>query len=237
MGVLEQLLRETLGGADGSAGTVVAPQSSSLIEGVIAMLAAQSGAQGGSAGGGIQALARMFQKQGLGDVFASWVGAGQNAAISPEQLGQVFGGDQLSHISQRAGVSTGEGLGMLAQVLPLVIDRLTPQGQVPKQDPLLDLGQRLLGQLGGATGGTRMAGDKPKPDFSNVTSGSSSTAPPPAKPAAKTYTVVAGDSLSKIAKKFYGNANQWKKIFEANTDIIKNPDLIKPGQTLKIPDA
>ena len=53
----------------------------------------------------------------------------------------------------------------------------------------------------------------------------------------KTYTVVAGDSLSKIAKKFYGNANQWKKIFEANTDIIKNPDLIKPGQTLKIPDA
>jgi len=84
-----------------------------------------------------------------------------------------------------------------------------------------------------------MAGDKPKPDFSNVTSGSSSTAPAPApaKPAARTYTVVAGDNLSKIAKNFYGDANKWKKIFEANRDIIKNPDLIKPGQTLKIPDA
>ena len=81
-----------------------------------------------------------------------------------------------------------------------------------------------------------MAGDKPKPDFSNVTSGSSSTAPAPATPAAKTYTVVAGDSLSKIAKKLYGDANKWKKIFEANKDIIKNPDLIHPGQVLKLPD-
>ena len=60
--------------------------------------------------------------------------------------------------------------------------------------------------------------------------------PPPARPAEKTYTVVAGDSLSKIAKKFYGDANKWKKIFEANKDQIKNPDLIKPGQTFKIPD-
>ncbi len=84
-----------------------------------------------------------------------------------------------------------------------------------------------------------MAGDKPKPDFSNVVSGSSSTAPPPIvkPPAVKTYTVVAGDSLSKIAKQFYGDANKWKKIFEANKDVIKNPDLIKPGQTFKIPDA
>jgi nucleoid-associated protein YgaU len=81
-----------------------------------------------------------------------------------------------------------------------------------------------------------MIGDKPKPDFSNVRSGSSSTALPPVRPAEKTYTVVAGDSLSKIAKKFYGDANKWKKIFEANKDQIKNPDLIKPGQTFKIPD-
>ncbi len=82
-----------------------------------------------------------------------------------------------------------------------------------------------------------MAGDKSKPDFSNVKSGSSSTAPPPAQPAPRTYTVVAGDSLSKIAKKHYGDANKWKKIFEANRDIIQNPDLIKPGQVLKLPDA
>jgi nucleoid-associated protein YgaU len=81
----------------------------------------------------------------------------------------------------------------------------------------------------------------PDNDFSDVVSGSSSTAPsatpagaPP--PQARTYVVVAGDSLSKIAKKFYGNANAWKKIFDANTDRIKNPDVIQPGWTLKIPE-
>jgi len=98
-----------------------------------------------------------------------------------------------------------------------------------------------------------MPDDKPKPDFSNVRSGGSSTAPaapPPtqapatpkpapatATPAPRTYTVASGDSLSKIAKKFYGDANQWKRIFEANRDTVKNPDLIRPGQVLKIPDA
>jgi nucleoid-associated protein YgaU len=51
-----------------------------------------------------------------------------------------------------------------------------------------------------------------------------------------TYTVAAGDSLSKIAKHFYGDANKYMKIFEANTDQLKNPDLIKPGQVLRIPD-
>ena len=47
--------------------------------------------------------------------------------------------------------------------------------------------------------------------------------------------VVAGDSLSKIAKREYGDASQWKKIHEANKDTIKNPDLIHPGQTLRLP--
>jgi nucleoid-associated protein YgaU len=83
-----------------------------------------------------------------------------------------------------------------------------------------------------------------KPDFSNVKSGSSSTAPSPAPkvgaappaPAPRTYTVAKGDSLSKIAKKFYGDANEWNRIFEANRDTVKNPDQIRPGQVLTIPD-
>jgi len=66
------------------------------------------------------------------------------------------------------------------------------------------------------------------PDFSNVQSGSSSTA-------TKIYEVVSGDSLSKIAKREYGNANDWPRIFEANKDIIKDPNKIFPGQKLKIP--
>ncbi len=52
----------------------------------------------------------------------------------------------------------------------------------------------------------------------------------------RTYTVSAGDSLSKIAKNFYGNANQYMKIFEANKDKLSDPDKIKPGQELVIPD-
>lgn len=75
----------------------------------------------------------------------------------------------------------------------------------------------------------------PQADFSDVEGGSSSTAPAPSTD--QTYTVVKGDSLSKIAKRVYGDAQQWRKIFEANTDQIKNPDLIHPGQTLKIPGA
>lgn len=93
--------------------------------------------------------------------------------------------------------------------------------------------------------------EKPQADFSNVQSGSSSTAPAPVAEAPvpdlgptsgtsgseQSYTVVAGDSLSKIARHFYGDANKWPRIHEANRDQIKNPDLIYPGQKLRIPTA
>ncbi len=96
--------------------------------------------------------------------------------------------------------------------------------------------------------------EKPKADFSNVQSGSSSTAAdpiaPPVDPAPTgttgttapaggatdgSYTVASGDSLSKIAKREYGDMNQWRRIYEANKDQISDPDLIHPGQKLRIP--
>jgi len=80
-----------------------------------------------------------------------------------------------------------------------------------------------------------MGNETDQPDFSNVQSGVESTAPDAPPPAEQTYTVQSGDTLSKIAKQFYGNANAWKQIFDANTDQLSNPDLIKPGQVLKIP--
>jgi nucleoid-associated protein YgaU len=80
-----------------------------------------------------------------------------------------------------------------------------------------------------------------KPDFSNVRSGGSSTAPAAPEPTttsgSRTYVVVKGDTLSGIAKREYGNANKWPTIYEANKDVIKDPDLIYPGQQLRIPGA
>jgi len=61
------------------------------------------------------------------------------------------------------------------------------------------------------------------------------SAAPPSANGARTYTVQAGDSLSKISKKYYGDANQYMKIFEANRDALNDPNKIFPGQTLKIP--
>jgi len=62
------------------------------------------------------------------------------------------------------------------------------------------------------------------------------TEPTNITPTGKTYTVVKGDSLSKIAKREYGDVREWKKIYEANKDVIDNPDLIEPGQDLIIPE-
>jgi nucleoid-associated protein YgaU len=95
----------------------------------------------------------------------------------------------------------------------------------------------------------KLLGKQKKPEatprgFEGVRSGSESTlrkeapapAPPPVSaPAERVYVVVSGDSLSKISKQYYGDANQWRKIYEANRDQIKNPDLIHPGQKLIIP--
>lgn len=80
--------------------------------------------------------------------------------------------------------------------------------------------------------------NRPKADFSDVESGSSSTAPRPStQETGRSYTVRKGDSLSKIAKREYGDAQKWRRIYDANRDIVNDPDLIYPGQVLRIPEA
>jgi nucleoid-associated protein YgaU len=63
----------------------------------------------------------------------------------------------------------------------------------------------------------------------------SAVSAPAAEEKVEYYTIQKGDSLSKIAKKYYGNAMAYPKIFEANREVIKNPDLIFPGQVIRIP--
>jgi len=82
--------------------------------------------------------------------------------------------------------------------------------------------------------------DEKEPDFSNLRGGSSTTAPASSSSAVATaettYTVVEGDTLSGIAKRHYGEANKWRRIYEANRDVIDDPDLIYPGQNLRLPE-
>lgn len=86
---------------------------------------------------------------------------------------------------------------------------------------------------GGSESTARKVEPDRKADFSKVRGGSGSTAE---RVGEQTYTVVKGDNLSAISKKFYGTANRWQEIFEANRDQLDDPDLIHPGQTLRIPD-
>ena len=75
-----------------------------------------------------------------------------------------------------------------------------------------------------------------RPDFSNVQSAVTSTEEI-VNPPEQSYTVEKGDNLSKIAKHFYGKSSAWPTIFEANRDQLDDPDKIKPGQVLRIPNA
>ena len=81
------------------------------------------------------------------------------------------------------------------------------------------------------------SGKRPLGAVGNVGAASGASAPAAASstPLGRGYTVQPGDSLSKIAKKIYGDANRWKEIWEANQAKIPNPDLIHPGLELQIP--
>ncbi len=72
---------------------------------------------------------------------------------------------------------------------------------------------------------------RPAPSTTSNTPG----APRTSAPTQREYVIKSGDSLSKIAKQFYGNAGEWKKIHEANKATIKDPNLIHPGQKIIIP--
>jgi uncharacterized protein YidB (DUF937 family) len=96
-----------------------------------------TGGMGGMGGmGGLGALLELFQQKGYGDQARSWVGTGQNQPIPPDALSQIFGGNQLSQIASQAGVSEEEARTGLSQLLPQVVDELTPQGQLPEPDQL-----------------------------------------------------------------------------------------------------
>jgi uncharacterized protein YidB (DUF937 family) len=94
---------------------------------------------GGGLLGGLGGLLDKLQKGGLSDAANSWVGTGQNTPVSPAQLGSALGPDIIKTLAQRSGLSEEEITRQLSQVLPGVVDKLTPQGRVPTLAELSDM--------------------------------------------------------------------------------------------------
>jgi uncharacterized protein YidB (DUF937 family) len=83
------------------------------------------------AGGGLNRLMSGMQSAGLEDKAKSWISHGANASISPDEVKQVVGQNQIADVAARAGVSHDEAAALIAQALPAVVDHVTPDGTVP----------------------------------------------------------------------------------------------------------
>ena len=90
--------------------------------------------------GGVSGLVKLFQERGLEGIVSSWIGTGQNMPISSEQIQQVLGGDTLKKVSETTGLPVENLSSDLANLLPMVIDKLTPNGEVSDSHSLLAQG-------------------------------------------------------------------------------------------------
>ena len=138
MGLLDSVVGMVTGQSDpmGQGGG----NQAALIAAVVSMLNANG------SGGGLNDLIARFEQGGLGSVIGSWVSTGHNLPISAEQLQSVLGSGQLGQIAEQLGLSHGEAAAQLSQVLPQVVDHLTPNGQLPASDEAGDIGS-LIGSL------------------------------------------------------------------------------------------
>ena len=89
--------------------------------------------------GGLGGLLDKLQKGGLANAANSWVGSGQNQAVPPGQLGSALGPDIIKTLAQRSGISEEEITKQLSQILPGVVDKLTPQGRLPTMAELSEM--------------------------------------------------------------------------------------------------
>jgi uncharacterized protein YidB (DUF937 family) len=97
--------------------------------------------------GGLSGLAEAFQQKGLGDIVSSWIGTGRNLPVSADQIQEVLGGDQIQSLAQKMGISAEDAGPKLAELLPGIVDKLTPDGQVPQGGDRMSAGASLLRNL------------------------------------------------------------------------------------------
>lgn len=101
----------------------------------------------GSQTGGLGALVKAFEQNGLGNVVSSWVGTGPNLPISPEQISKGLGADVVGRLANGAGLAPDSASTALATLLPMLVDKLTPNGSIPEGQALPGL-DSLKGLLG-----------------------------------------------------------------------------------------
>jgi len=172
MALLDELLGGVLRNVVGGGGTATAGKGA-LIQAVLAMLmqggpggrqqqagglgsilgglvgaggspGPAGGGLGGALGGGLGGLGQILEQAGMGDQMKSWISTGQNMPISPGQVADAFGPSRLGQLAEASGMSHGEVAGQLSQMLPQMVDGLTPGGSLPQGE---DVSQEDLGQL------------------------------------------------------------------------------------------
>jgi uncharacterized protein YidB (DUF937 family) len=139
MGLLDGLLGSVLGGMAGQQNQ--AQGGGQLLQMVLTML---------QQNGGIEGLLAKMQQAGYGGQAQSWIGTGQNQPVPPDALSQIFGQGQLADIARQLGMSREDAAGGLAQALPDVVDRMTPEGRIPEDTD--DLVAQTLAKLRGQAG-------------------------------------------------------------------------------------
>ena len=133
MSLLDSLLGSVLGGGN---------KQNALVQIATSLLTKNS------SGSGLAGLAQQFDQQGLGHLMQSWIGTGENRAITPDQMQQVLGKEHVEQLAQQHGMQGSELTGALSKMLPQLVDKLTPQGQVPHTNDLQGMLAGLLGGLG-----------------------------------------------------------------------------------------
>jgi uncharacterized protein YidB (DUF937 family) len=143
MSILDELMKQR-----GALGPVLelVQKNPQILAAAIALLSSRDSSVGGS--GGLGDLANAFQQGGLGDVMSSWISTSPNKSISPTDLASVLGGGTLGQFAEKAGVSHGEASDILASLLPVLVDHVTPKGQVPQESSLDGMLGSLLSGLG-----------------------------------------------------------------------------------------
>ena len=144
MGILDTVLGVIKSQVANNAAPGAAPGGAdhNLLESVIGMISDPQS-------GGLSGLVEKITAGGLGDQVASWVGKGENLPISAEQLQAILGSSFVQGLAEKFGINAADVAGNLTSLLPQVIDKLTPDGEVPGDNKLLEAGLAGLTSLFG----------------------------------------------------------------------------------------